>query len=197
MRGGPGLGGIQAGQGDYFQATQGGGHGDYHIVVFAPASVQEMATSTVMSVAFDTGRQVSACPVMILADGMIGQMMEPVVLPEMKEYKVDLEKKPWAANGHGLSKKSGRSIINSLYLNHRGPGAEHNERPAGLLPRDRGQRGPLRGLQHGGRRDRASSPSAPSRVSPRAPLTSCQRGGHQGRPDPSHHPLALPDQGAA
>ena len=58
---------------------------------------------------------------MIVADGMICQMMEPVVLPEMKEYKVDLEKKPWAANGHGFSKKSGRSIINSMYINHRGP----------------------------------------------------------------------------
>ena len=87
MRGGPGLGSIQAGQADYFQATKGGGHGDKY-----------------------------QCPVMIVADGMICQMMEPVVLPEMKEYKVDLEKKPWAANGHGFSKKSGRTIINSMYI---------------------------------------------------------------------------------
>ena len=114
MRGGPGLGSIQAGQADYFQATKGGGHGDYHLVVFAPASVQE--SIDLMSVAFDTADKYQ-CPVMIVADGMICQMMEPVELPEMKEYKVDLEKKPWAANGHGLSKKSGRSIINSMYIN--------------------------------------------------------------------------------
>ena len=101
MRGGPGLGSIQAGQGDYFQATKGGGHGDYHLVVFAPASVQE--SIDLMSVAFDTADKYQ-CPVMVVADGMICQMMEPVVLPEMKEYKVDLEKKPWAANGHGFSK---------------------------------------------------------------------------------------------
>ena len=114
MRGGPGLGSIQAGQADYFQATKGGGHGDYHLVVFAPASVQE--SIDIMSVAFDTADKYQ-CPVMIVADGMICQMMEPVELPEMKEYKVDLEKKPWAANGHGFSKKSGRSIINSMYIN--------------------------------------------------------------------------------
>ena len=114
MRGGPGLGSIQAGQADYFQATKGGGHGDYHLVVFAPASVQE--SIDLMSVAFDTADKYQ-CPVMIVADGMICQMMEPVVLPEMKEYKVDLEKKPWAANGHGFSKKSGRTIINSMYIN--------------------------------------------------------------------------------
>ena len=114
MRGGPGLGSIQAGQADYFQATKGGGHGDYHLVVFAPASVQE--SIDIMSVAFDTADKYQ-CPVMIVADGMICQMMEPVELPEMKEYKVDLDKKPWAANGHGFSKKSGRSIINSMYIN--------------------------------------------------------------------------------
>lgn len=114
MRAGPGLGGILPAQGDYFQATKGGGHGDYHLVVFAPASVQE--SIDIMSVAFDTADKYQ-CPVMIVADGMICQMMEPVELPEMKEYKVDLEKKPWAANGHGFSKKSGRSIINSMYIN--------------------------------------------------------------------------------
>ena len=113
MRGGPGLGSIQAGQGDYFQATKGGGHGDYHLVVFAPASVQE--SIDLMSVAFDTADKYQ-CPVMIVADGMICQMMEPVELPEMHEYTVDLEKKPWAANGHGFSKKAGRTIINSMYI---------------------------------------------------------------------------------
>ena len=113
MRGGPGLGSIQAGQGDYFQATKGGGHGDYHLVVFAPASVQEAID--LMAVAFDTADKYRN-PVMVVADGMICQMMEPVVLPEMQDYKVDYSVKAWAANGHGMSKPQ-RAIINSLYIN--------------------------------------------------------------------------------
>ncbi len=113
MRGGPGLGSIQAGQGDYFQATKGGGHGDYHLVVFAPASVQEAID--LMAVAFDTADKYRN-PVMVVADGMICQMMEPVVLPEMQDYKVDYSVKTWAANGHGMSKPH-RAIINSLYIN--------------------------------------------------------------------------------
>lgn len=92
MRGGPGLGSIQAGQGDYFQATKGGGHGDYRLVVFAPASVQEAID--LMEVAFDTADKYRN-PVMVVADGMICQMMEPVILPEMKEFVIDYEKKPW------------------------------------------------------------------------------------------------------
>ena len=78
MRGGPGLGNIQASQGDYFQATKGGGHGDYRLVVFAPASVQEAID--LMEVAFDTADKYRN-PVMVVADGMICQMMEPVILP--------------------------------------------------------------------------------------------------------------------
>ena len=113
MRGGPGLGTIQPGQGDYFQATKGGGHGDYHLVVFAPASVQEAID--LMAVAFDTADKYRN-PVMVVADGMICQMMEPVVLPEMQDYKVDYSVKTWAANGHGMSKPQ-RAIINSLYIN--------------------------------------------------------------------------------
>ena len=113
MRGGPGLGSIQAGQGDYFQATKGGGHGDYRLVVFAPASVQEAID--LMAVAFDTADKYRN-PVMVVADGMICQMMEPVVLPEMQDYKVDYSVKTWAANGHGMSKPQ-RAIINSLYIN--------------------------------------------------------------------------------
>ena len=113
MRGGPGLGSIQAGQGDYFQATKGGGHGDYRLVVFAPASVQEAID--LMEVAFDTADKYRN-PVMVVADGMICQMMEPVILPEMKEFVIDYEKKPWAANGHGAKDKPSRAIINSLYI---------------------------------------------------------------------------------
>ena len=77
MRGGPGLGNIQASQGDYFQAVKGGGHGDYHAVVYAPSSIQE--TCDMMQRAFDTA-DTYRTPVIILADGLIGQMMEPVEL---------------------------------------------------------------------------------------------------------------------
>lgn len=113
MRGGPGLGSIQAGQGDYFQATKGGGHGDYRLVVYAPASVQEAVD--LMKVAFDTADKYRN-PVMIAADGMICQMMEPVTLPEMIDYKVDYQTKPWAANGHHAGPDHKRAIINSLYI---------------------------------------------------------------------------------
>ena len=76
MRGGPGLGNIAASQADYFQATKGGGHGDYHLIVLAPASVQEAFDLTVL--AFDLADKYRN-PAMILADGMLGQMMEPVI----------------------------------------------------------------------------------------------------------------------
>ena len=108
QRGGPGLGGIQPSQSDYFQATRGGGHGDYHMIVLAPASVQEMAELTVKGFELaDKYRMTS----MILADGTMGQMMEPVAL--------DLEvapapEKPWAATGTGL--KRPHNIVNSLSL---------------------------------------------------------------------------------
>lgn len=94
-RSGPGLGGISPGQGDYFQATRGGGHGDYFHIVLAPKSVQEAAdlTYTAFDLA-DTWRM----PVLILADGMIGQMMEGVVLPEPRD-PAKLPEKPWAAGG--------------------------------------------------------------------------------------------------
>ena len=113
MRGGPGLGSIQASQGDYFQATKGGGHGDYHLIVLAPSSVQEAID--LMGAAFDLADKYRN-PAMILADGIIGQMMEPVELPEMKEYKVDPEKKPWAATGWKPGDKKQRAVINSLYI---------------------------------------------------------------------------------
>ncbi|MFB3925256.1 MAG: 3-methyl-2-oxobutanoate dehydrogenase subunit VorB [Syntrophales bacterium] len=85
MRGGPGLGNISPSQGDYFQATKGGGHGDYRVIVLAPASVQELADLTMD--AFDLADKYRN-PVMILADGMIGQMMEPVVFkkPKQRQY---------------------------------------------------------------------------------------------------------------
>ena len=109
QRGGPGLGGIQPSQADYWQATKAGGHGDYQILVFAPSTVQEMVD--LVSDAFDLADKYRM-PSMILADGMLGQMMEPVMLPE-EGAKVTVEK-PWAASGH--ENKREHNVINSLYL---------------------------------------------------------------------------------
>ncbi len=95
MRGGPGLGNIAPSQGDYFQATRGGGHGDYHHPVFAPASVQEIADLTYY--AFDVADRYRV-PVLMLGDGMLGQVKEPVVLPEMIKK---LPEKEWALKGRG------------------------------------------------------------------------------------------------
>jgi len=108
QRGGPGLGGIQPSQSDYFQATKGGGHGDYHLIVLTPASVQEMADLTAL--AFDLADKYRM-PAMILADGTMGQMMEPVELPENTAKTVD---KPWAVTGTKNSRE--HNIVNSLYL---------------------------------------------------------------------------------
>ena len=108
QRGGPGLGGIQPSQSDYFQATRGGGHGDYHLIVLAPDSVQEMASLTVTG--FDLA-DAYRMPTMLLADGTMGQMMEPVTLdvPEQKAYE-----KPWAVTGTKMRRP--HNIANSLYL---------------------------------------------------------------------------------
>lgn len=108
MRGGPGLGGIQPGQSDYFQATKGGGHGDYHNIVLAPYSVQEMVDLTMLSFALaDKYRN----PVLLLGDGALGQMMEPVVFSEAGD-KPPL--KPWRVSGMG--ERHEPNIITSLYL---------------------------------------------------------------------------------
>ena len=109
MRGGPGLGTIQPGQGDYFQATRGGGNGDYRTVVLAPANVQE-AVDFVQE-AFDIADEYRN-PVMVVMDGLIGQMMEPI---EWKPYtRRASTEKPWAAGGR--FGRPTRNIINSLYI---------------------------------------------------------------------------------
>ena len=115
QRGGPGLGTIQPSQSDYNQATRGGGNGDYNVVVLAPASVQEMADFVDLSfeIAFKYRN-----PVMILSDGVIGQMMEKVVLPPIKPRLTEeeiAEKYPWAANGHGLKNRK-PNILTSLEM---------------------------------------------------------------------------------
>ena len=108
QRGGPGLGGIQPSQSDYFQATKGGGHGDYHMIVLAPASVQEMASLTVKG--FNLADKYSMIA-MILADGTIGQMMEPI---SFEDVEVEHYDKPWALTGTECKRK--HNIVNSLYL---------------------------------------------------------------------------------
>jgi 2-oxoglutarate ferredoxin oxidoreductase subunit alpha len=108
MRGGPGLGGIQPSQSDYFQATKGGGHGDYHLLVLAPSTAQEAVSLTML--AFDLADKYRN-PVMILGDGNMGQMMEPV------EFKP--AEKPFAANKEWIitgAKNRPRNIIKTLFL---------------------------------------------------------------------------------
>jgi 2-oxoglutarate ferredoxin oxidoreductase subunit alpha len=107
-RGGPGLGGLTPSQADYFQATKGGGHGDYHLIVFAPASVQEIMD--LMYEAFVTADRYRA-PAMVLADGLLGQMMEPVTLRNYQDLKIP--EKPWATTGNPPGR---RRLINSLSL---------------------------------------------------------------------------------
>jgi 2-oxoglutarate ferredoxin oxidoreductase subunit alpha len=109
VRGGPGLGGIQPAQSDYFQATKGGGHGGYRMVVLAPASIQEAVDLVIEG--FDIADQYRN-PVMILGDGMLGQMMEPV---EFKEpVKRQLPEKSWATTGWKGDRQ--RNVINSLFI---------------------------------------------------------------------------------
>lgn len=110
MRGGPGLGGIQPSQADYFQITRGGGNGDYRLISYAPYNIQELVM--IVQEAFDIA-DFYRNPVMIAIDGLIGQMMEPVDL-DIKVQKRNLEPKEWATTGSSLEKN--RRIINSLYL---------------------------------------------------------------------------------
>ena len=114
MRGGPGLGTIQPSQADYFQTVKGGGHGDYRLITLAPSSVQEMADFVALG--FDLAFKYRT-PAMVLSDGMIGQLMEKVVLPPFRPRKTDEEiekESPWAPTG----RKGGRepNIITSLEL---------------------------------------------------------------------------------
>ena len=112
MRGGPGLGGILPSQADYFQATKGGGHGDYRLLVMAPAGVQE-AVEMVM-LAFPLAEKYRN-PVMILGDGLIGQMMEPVEFPDHLRSEPS-NKDEWATNGMDTRKNDKPNIVKSLFL---------------------------------------------------------------------------------
>jgi 2-oxoglutarate ferredoxin oxidoreductase subunit alpha len=112
MRGGPGLGGILPSQADYFQATKGGGHGDYKLLCMAPASVQEAVE--MMMEAFSLAEKYRN-PVMILGDGLIGQMMEPVEFPEQLKVKPS-NKDAWATNGMDTRHSTKRNLVKTLYL---------------------------------------------------------------------------------
>jgi len=109
QRAGPGLGGIQPSQADYTQATKAPGHGDFKMLVFAPSTVQEMVD--LVADAFELGDRYRM-PAMILSDGLLGQMMEPVIMNPDK--KINVIEKPWALTGHGGKRK--HNVINSLYI---------------------------------------------------------------------------------
>jgi 2-oxoglutarate ferredoxin oxidoreductase subunit alpha len=117
MRGGPGLGNIAPAQGDYFQATRGGGHGDYQTIVLGPSTVQELVDC--MPLAFDLA-DIYRIPVLILADGILGQMMEPVVIE--KKPRPKLPTKDWALTG---AKDRPQNIVRSLWLKE-GAVEQHN-----------------------------------------------------------------------
>ncbi|BEP28194.1 3-methyl-2-oxobutanoate dehydrogenase subunit VorB [Helicovermis profundi] len=121
VRGGPGLGGIQPAQSDYNQATRGGGNGDYKLLVYAPANVQEMVD--LVQEAFDAADYYRN-PVMVMGDGMIGQMMEPIEFKEVKTRR-ELPSKPWITDGTKGNRKP--NIINSLFLDA-GELEDHNIR---------------------------------------------------------------------
>lgn len=108
QRGGPGLGGIQPSQADYFQATRSTGHGDFHVIVLAPGGVQEMFDFA--GLGFDLADKYRMT-VMLLADGILGQMMEPVEFSDGEPVKTE---KPWAVGGRGTGRA--KNIVNSLYL---------------------------------------------------------------------------------
>ena len=114
MRGGPGLSTIHPSQSDYFQATKGGGHGDYHLIVLAPATVQEMADF--VGLGFDLAFKYRT-PAMILADGIVGQMMEKVVLPPVRPRRTEreiAEQCPWAVTGRPATRKP--NVLTTLEL---------------------------------------------------------------------------------
>jgi 2-oxoglutarate ferredoxin oxidoreductase subunit alpha len=117
MRGGPGLGNVQPSQGDYFQAVKTTGHGDFHMIVLAPANVQEAIDYVVL--AFDLAEKYNTIA-MVVADGAIGQMMEPAELPPMRPVRPQNERPSWALTG---AKGRKPNVITSLYL-----GAEYLER---------------------------------------------------------------------
>jgi|YNPMSStandDraft_2_1061718.scaffolds.fasta_scaffold00036_29 2-oxoglutarate ferredoxin oxidoreductase subunit alpha len=111
QRGGPGLGNIAASQADYFQATKGGGHGDYHVIVLAPSSAQEMMDFTMLAFELSDAYRV---PTLILSDGIVGQMVEPV---EARDFVQHIPEKPWALTG---AYNRSPNVVRSLWLDDEG-----------------------------------------------------------------------------
>ena len=182
MRGGPGLGNIEPSQGDYFQATKGGGHGDYHIIVLAPYSVEEFAELVML--AFDLG-DLYRTPVMVLADGQIGQMMEPCSFraPPHRE----LPPKDWALTGADGRPQADRPVV--LPAGRRA-GRTLQASP-GEIRADPPARGPLRRARRGG------GGRPPRRVRHvGAPVAGGGADGEEARaeagPHPPDHALAVP-----
>ena len=189
MRGGPGLGNIQASQGDYFQGVKGGGNGDYHLLTYAPASIQEFID--IMMFAYDKAEKYRI-PVLFLADGIIAQMMEPVELPEMVDYKVDPEEKPWACTGWKPGDDPEKARHHQLHLHrHRdaSPSTTTSCRPC--TSRSRPTSRCVEDLQLRGRRVHHH------RLRHRGPYRQerhcrAEGQGHQRGAGPSHHRVALP-----
>ena len=169
MRGGPGLGNIQASQGDYFQATKGGGNGDYHLLTYAPSSIQEVVDT--MMFAYEKAEKYRI-PVLFLLDGIIAQMMEPVEMPEMVEYKPTKEAKPWAAMGWKPGDDPAkRAVINSMYISTEELTDHTNVLQACYREIEKNE---VMSRTTAPRTPRSfSPPSAPSPASPAALWTSC------------------------
>jgi 2-oxoglutarate ferredoxin oxidoreductase subunit alpha len=179
MRGGPGLGNIQPAQGDYFQMTKGGGHGDYHLIVLAPSTVQE--TVDLMIEAFDLADKYRQ-PVTVIADGMIGQIMEPVEFPQLG--RPERPERPWALTG---AKDRKKNVIHRPDCHQAGAGRGHpcwplpSHQRVPLPPRPPrchlalGQQDPGGGAQRG-----PDDRRRPARHAlPRAHLLLWQGGGHR------------------
>ena len=185
MRGGPGLGTIHPSQSDYFQATKGGGHGDYHCIVLAPASVQEMADFVWLG--WDLAFKYRT-PAIILSDGVIGQMMEKVVLPEQRPRRGNSPTMPLGSQRPKRSQKAKYSALARTRLCQ--DGAQQHALP-GNLPQNRSQRGARGDDRHrqlrllaGGFRKHGSRVRESER-------TRCRRWLQSGPCSP-HHPLAVP-----
>ena len=191
QRGGPGLGTIQPSQGDYFQACKGGAHGDFHLIVLAPNSVQEM--HDFVGLAFDLAFKYRN-PAMILADGAIGQMMEKVVLAPQRPRKTDAEIaeecKDWATCGKGARKD--RNIITSLELKSEVMEKINQRLQAKYKAME--ENGALRGvrLRRCGLRDR-SVRFVGAYLLGDGGDGACRR--YQSRLAASHHALSFPEQG--
>ncbi len=183
MRGGPGLGNIAGAQGDYFQAVKGGGHGDYHSIVLAPSTVQELADLTVK--AFDLADRYRIV-VILLGDGFIGQMSEPISLP--KPSGLVFDKSGWALTG---AKDRDTHHIVSLRLNPEDALEKLNIRLQAKYRDIEGKETLFEESEIGGAEFLLVGFGLSARIC-RSAVSALRKTGHQGRVLPAHHALALP-----